>query len=516
VSVLQLGVNGSVLILAVLLLRIFLKGCLPRSVFSALWGISAIRLLLPVRLESPVSIWRIASRSVPSAVATVGQKAVQYTAALPVQNQSEPIPLQAQEPSWITVIWLVGTVLMVTYFAIGYVCSLRRFQKAVPVDCASIRTVFSNAWEKRIQVRMIQDESAPLTYGIFRPVVLLPVQIVEKRESVSYILLHEFMHIRRLDCLSKLLLTAALCLYWWNPLVWIMVHLANTDMEVACDEAVLQRLGEGLRKHYAAMLVELESQRLSPSPLYSCFGKNATKERIRAMMKHKRMTRLSLIVSAILAVVTITVFATQAPLQNVTAENAEAQAYALQEEQTEQVENAESHGTIVYEEPEEKTEQAETVEERGTVVYEEKEIGEQIPLEQEQPVDASWSSPLAMGLSPAASFGTRIHPVFGTEAFHDGVDLAAEAGTPIFAIRGGVVIRAGFDEVMGYYLEIDHGAGYLSRYQHCKELLVQEGDTVEQGSVVAQVGDSGWATGPHLHLSVSLEGSFIDPMELFG
>lgn len=115
----------------------------------------------------------------------------------------------------------------------------------------------------------------------------------ELEECISYILLHEFTHIRRLDCLSKLLLTAALCLYWWNPLVWIMVHLANTDMEVACDEAVLQRLGESLRKHYAAMLVELESQRVSPSPLYSCFGKNATKERIRAMMKHKRMTRLS-------------------------------------------------------------------------------------------------------------------------------------------------------------------------------------------------------------------------------
>ena len=168
---------------------------------------------------------------------------------------------------------------------------------------------------------MIQD-GTPLTYGILRPVILLPAHIVEKRESVSYVLLHEFTHIRRLDCLSKLLLTAALCLYWWNPLVWIMVHLANTDMEVACDEAVLQELGEDLRKHYAAMLVELESQRVSSSLLYSCFGKNATKERIHAMMKSKRMTRFSLILSAILAVATITVFATQAPLQNVTAEMA--------------------------------------------------------------------------------------------------------------------------------------------------------------------------------------------------
>ena len=514
-SVLQLSVNGSVLILAVLLLRILLKSCLPRAVFSALWGMSAIRLLLPVRLESPVSIWRIASPSIPSMVAVVGQNTVQHTADLPVQSQPETVPLLVREPSWITVIWLVGTVLMMVYFAIGYFRSLRRFQKAVPIDCSSIPTVFSIAWEKRIQVRMIQD-GTPLTYGILRPVILLPAHIVEKRESVSYVLLHEFTHIRRLDCLSKLLLTAALCLYWWNPLVWIMVHLANTDMEVACDEAVLQKLGEDLRKHYAAMLVELESQRVSSSPLYSCFGKNATKERIHAMMKSKRMTRFSLILSAILAVATITVFATQAPLQNVTAENAEVHADALQEEQTEQVETSEGNETIVYEEPEETLEQAETVEGHGTVVYEEKEIGELIPLEQEQPIDASWSSPLATGLSPAAAFGARIHPVFGTEAFHDGVDLATEAGSPIYAIKGGVVIRAGFDEVMGYYLEIDHGAGYLSRYQHCKELLIQEGDTVEQGNVVAYVGDSGWATGPHLHLSVSFEGSFIDPMELFG
>ena len=515
-SILQLSVNGSVLILAVVLLRILLKSRLPRTVFSALWGMSAIRLLLPVRLESPVSIWRIASPSIPSMVAVAGQNTVQHTLPPLVQNQPETAPLLVQKPSWIAVVWLAGTVLMTVYFAVGYFRSLCRFQKAVPVDCTSLRTVFSNAWEKRIRVRMIQDERTPLTYGILRPVILLPTHIMEKQESISYILLHEFTHIRRLDCLSKLLLTAALCLYWWNPLVWIMVHLANTDMEVACDEAVLQRLGESLRKHYAAMLVELESQRVSPSPLYSCFGKNATKERIRAMMKSKRMTRFSLILSAILAVATITVFATQAPLQNVTAENAEVHAAALQEEQTEQVETSEGNETIVYEEPEETLEQAETVEGHGTVVYEEKEIGELIPLEQEQPVDASWSSPLATGLSPAAAFGTRIHPVFGTEAFHDGVDLAAEAGTPILAIKGGVVIRAGFDEVMGYYLEIDHGAGYLSRYQHCKELLIREGDTVEQGSVVAYVGDSGWATGPHLHLSVSFEGSFIDPMELFG
>lgn len=494
-NILQLSVNGAVLILVIWLLRFLLKNHLPRAVFSTLWLASAIRLLLPVRLESPVSIWRVASQSAPSIVPMMGQYTAEYTAIRTAQNKTETASFLVEDPSWVTVIWLVGTVFMAVYFAVGYVRSLRRFQRAVPIDRASIKTDFSNAWERRVQLCMTQDEGTPLTYGILRPVILIPAYIVEKQESLSYVLLHEFTHIRRLDCLSKLLLTAALCLYWWNPLVWLMVRLANTDMEVACDEAVLKRLDEGLRKHYAAMLVELESQRVSSSPLYSYFGKNATKERIYAMMKSKRMTRLTLIVSAILAVVTISVFATQAPLQNVTAENTVVQVALL---------------------PEKKSGQTEVVEGNETVMYGEIETGEQIPTEQEQPVDASWSSPLATGLRPTASFGTRVHPVFGTEAFHDGVDLAAEAGTPIFAIKGGVVVRAGFDEFMGNYLEIDHGGGYLSRYQHCKELLVREGDTVEQGSVAAYVGNSGWATGPHLHLSVSFEGSFVDPIELFG
>ena len=84
-----------------------------------------------------------------------------------------------------------------------------------------------------------QDDriSSPLTYGILHPVILLPRQNLSlPQETLDCILTHEYVHIRRFDCLLKLLLTAALCLHWLNPLVWVMYLLANRDIELCCDE----------------------------------------------------------------------------------------------------------------------------------------------------------------------------------------------------------------------------------------------------------------------------------------
>ena len=77
-------------------------------------------------------------------------------------------------------------------------------------------------------------------------------------QQLSYILQHEYIHIRRWDGLTKLLLTAAVCLHWFDPLVWVMYQLANRDLELACDETLLRQLGEGERTAYARTLIRLE------------------------------------------------------------------------------------------------------------------------------------------------------------------------------------------------------------------------------------------------------------------
>jgi len=106
---------------------------------------------------------------------------------------------------------------------------------------------------------------------------------------------------------------------------------------------------------------------------------------------------------------------------------------------------------------------------------------------------------------------SRMHPIHNRPLPHEGVDVSAPKGTPIFAAAKGRVVRAGWIVGYGLTIEIDHGYGYTTLYGHASKLLVQRGQTVSRGDVIAQVGSTGIATGPHLHYEVSLNGMPQNP-----
>lgn len=108
-------------------------------------------------------------------------------------------------------------------------------------------------------------------------------------------------------------------------------------------------------------------------------------------------------------------------------------------------------------------------------------------------------------------YGNRIHPILGTQQFHNGVDMAAPAGTAILAAYDGDVIAAAYSSSMGNYIMIDHGSGLYTIYMHCSALYVSKGQTVTKGQNIAAVGSTGRSTGPHLHFSVRLNGSYVSP-----
>ena len=111
----------------------------------------------------------------------------------------------------------------------------------------------------------------------------------------------------------------------------------------------------------------------------------------------------------------------------------------------------------------------------------------------------------------ASPFGYRIDPFLGRPELHTGVDLVEPYGAEIRATGAGQVVHAGPMGGYGLMVEIDHGDGLSSRYAHLSEVLVGEGDTVEQGAVVGKLGSTGRATGPHLHYEVRIDGEPVDP-----
>ncbi len=110
-----------------------------------------------------------------------------------------------------------------------------------------------------------------------------------------------------------------------------------------------------------------------------------------------------------------------------------------------------------------------------------------------------------------SSFGTRLHPVTGRKQIHDGVDIGASYGERILAPADGVVTFAGYKAGYGYCVVVKHGFGFETLYGHCSSMAVKVGSTISRGDLVGKVGQSGVATGPHLHYEIHVNGKIVDP-----
>ena len=113
-----------------------------------------------------------------------------------------------------------------------------------------------------------------------------------------------------------------------------------------------------------------------------------------------------------------------------------------------------------------------------------------------------------------SDYGTRVHPVYSGESFHSGRDIAADEGAPVYAVLDGEVTGAGEAEMAGKYLKLLHSDGTETLYCHCSKLIARAGDKVKKGDIIALVGQTGLATGPHLHFEYHKDGRASDPEEI--
>ena len=113
----------------------------------------------------------------------------------------------------------------------------------------------------------------------------------------------------------------------------------------------------------------------------------------------------------------------------------------------------------------------------------------------------------------SSPYGWRIHPVYGDRRFHNGVDLSAASGTPIYASRSGKVVVAQYSSSAGYYVTIDHQDNFQSKYLHMTHYIVKKGDYVTAGQVIGYVGSTGVSTGPHLHFTITYKGNYVNPAD---
>ena len=288
-SLMQMSVTGSCLIIAIAVFRAVFFRRLPKRTLVWLWIGAALALLIPLRLHAAWSIYGL----LPAAPVSRGT-AVAVAAPTGV-------------PLW-TVIRRAVSITLALCLAAVYGVGLNRFYQG-----RIIREPWSERWlcdhplRRDLTIRESDRIGAPVSGGLLRPVILLPARRDWDEETLDCVLTHEFTHIRKLDGLIKLLSAAAVCLHWFNPLAWLMAFLVSRDLEFACDEAVLS--GETGRVDYARALLATESARRAKPLLANGFG-GATVKRMAAVARFRRPGAVSRVASILAAAALAAVFAT--------------------------------------------------------------------------------------------------------------------------------------------------------------------------------------------------------------
>ena len=304
-NILNMSLKASFVILVVLLIRLCLKK-VPKIFSYVLWIVVLFRLLCPVSIELPFSV---IPEDVNNGIVMKGitehhvgslevyeDTTEEFDTA--IEHGLEPIieldesgeigdayivtaedgiskPNTVYE-TWLPILshlWIIGIVGLLLYNVISFFNLKKKLIGSIPYD-----------EEEDIYISDYID--IPFVIGFYYPSIYLPSSLGKKEQE--YILLHEQYHIQRKDHIVKVLAFFALCIHWFNPLVWIAFILFTKDMEMSCDEAVLKKMGEKIREDYATSLLSLATgkQRLVSTAL--AFGEGDTKGRIKNALSFKK------------------------------------------------------------------------------------------------------------------------------------------------------------------------------------------------------------------------------------
>lgn len=306
-KLLNLSISASWLVLAVLVLRLVSKRS-PKWVNVLLWGIVALRLVLPFSIESALSLIPSAETVSPAAVQfdpaptitsgvsvidnAVNPSLSEHFAAVPTASVN-PLYVWAYLAGWV---WLIGLGAMLLYALVSYLRLRRRVSVSLPIQD---------------HIYLCDAISSPFILGVVKPRIYLPSGLDEvQRQNV---LAHEQAHLARRDHWWKPLGFALLAVYWFNPVLWLAYTLLCRDIELACDERVIRTMDESAVKTYSTVLLVCSMPRKAVITCPLAFGEVGVKERVRNALHYKKPAFWVVAASVTVCVVVAVCFLTDPP-----------------------------------------------------------------------------------------------------------------------------------------------------------------------------------------------------------
>ena len=309
-AILNASVGASFLILAVLFLRLVFRKSAPKWVMCLLWGIVAIRLILPFSIQAPFGLVPQNVSDVSSVLISGSQTdtdaavSADPSAAMIPEPNAQIVNVSVNDPAptsessrnisfYLSIAWMGGMAVMLIYMLINYLQIRKRLADSV-------------IYQKGI--RQSEKIGSPFVFGLIKPTVYIPYGLEERVES--FVLSHERAHISRGDHWFKFFWFCVLAIHWFNPFVWLAFICLCADIEFACDERVFLKMSEADRKEYASALVNQRSSchRISACPV--AFGETNVKSRISRIFHYRRPKTWILVIALVSCAILTACFST--------------------------------------------------------------------------------------------------------------------------------------------------------------------------------------------------------------
>ena len=306
-KLLNLSISASWLVLAVLVLRLVSKRS-PKWMNVLLWGIVALRLMLPFSIESALSLIPSAETVNPAVVQfdpaptiTSGVKIIDNAVNPSLSEHFAAAPLASVNPLYVWTeiagwVWLIGLGAMLLYAFVSYLRLRRRVSVSLPIQD---------------NIYLCDAISSPFILGVVKPRIYLPSGLDEvQRQNV---LSHERAHLTRRDHWWKPLGFALLAVYWFNPMLWLAYALLCRDIELACDEQVIRTMDESAVKTYSTVLLACSMPRKAVITCPLAFGEVGVKERVKNALHYKKPAFWVVAASVAVCVIVAVCFLTNPP-----------------------------------------------------------------------------------------------------------------------------------------------------------------------------------------------------------
>lgn len=306
-KLLNLSISASWLVLAVLVLRLVSKRS-PKWMNVLLWGIVALRLVLPFSIESALSlipsaetVSPVAVQSAPAPTITSGVSVIDNAVNPSLSEHFAAVPTASVNPLYVWTeiagwVWLIGLGAMLLYALASYLRLRRRVSVSLPIQD---------------NIYLCDAISSPFILGVVKPHIYLPSGLDEvQRQNV---LAHEQAHLARRDHWWKPLGFALLAVYWFNPVLWLAYALLCRDIELACDERVIRTMDESAVKTYSTVLLACSMPRKAVITCPLAFGEVGVKERVKNALHYKKPAFWVVAASVTVCIVVAVCFLTNPP-----------------------------------------------------------------------------------------------------------------------------------------------------------------------------------------------------------